>query len=106
MLSAQPSIRNGIDVYAIPYTLSNNPTPLELQAMTNSPPSALVQALLQDGLSQQEIAEAVGTTQPTISRIGAGEHKDPRSSVVDGLRKLAAERGVKPRETDDQATAA
>jgi uncharacterized protein YerC len=42
--------------------------------------------LIESGRTQKEIAEAVGASQATISRIQSGIHKDPKSSIADGLR--------------------
>ena len=61
--------------------------------MTVSPvytqnPDQLVSTLQQAGWSQEEIAAAVGVSQPTICRILNGQHRDPRYSVVQRLRKL------------------
>lgn len=51
-------------------------------------PDELVRNLLRSGLSQETIAGALNVTQPTVSRILSGKHKDPRYSVVEKLRAL------------------
>ena len=51
-------------------------------------PDALVRTLMKSGWSQEDIAENVGTTQATISRIVSGLHKDPRYTLVDKIRAL------------------
>lgn len=59
-----------------------SPTPFELE------PDELVVALIRAGWSQESIATSVEATQPTISRILSGKHKDPRYSIVKKLRNL------------------
>lgn len=49
-------------------------------------PVELVCTLIRAGWSQEQIADAAGTSQPTICRIYSGRHKDPRYSVVEKLR--------------------
>lgn len=51
-------------------------------------PDELVRTLIRAGWSQGEIADAIDATQPTVSRILSGRHKDPRYSVVEKLRHL------------------
>lgn len=51
-------------------------------------PDELVLELRKSGWSQEQIADATGVTQSTISRILSGQHKDPRYSVVERLREL------------------
>ena len=51
-------------------------------------PDELVCTLIRAGWSQGEIADAIDATQPTVSRILSGRHKDPRYSVVEKLRHL------------------
>lgn len=51
-------------------------------------PDELVCTLIRAGWSQCEIADAIDATQPTVSRILSGRHKDPRYSVVEKLRQL------------------
>lgn len=51
-------------------------------------PDELVCTLIRAGWSQGEIADAIDATQPTVSRILSGRHKDPRYSVVEKLRQL------------------
>lgn len=54
-------------------------------------PDQLVSALQSAGWSQEDIAAAVGVSQPTICRILNGQHRDPRYSVVQRLRQLVLE---------------
>ncbi len=51
-------------------------------------PAQLVRALMGAQWSQQRIADEVGVTQPSISRILSGRHHDPRHSLVERLREL------------------
>jgi len=51
-------------------------------------PDQLIVSLLRAKWSQEAIADAVGISQPTVSRILSGAHKDPRYSVVERLRQL------------------
>jgi transcriptional regulator with XRE-family HTH domain len=51
-------------------------------------PEQLIRTLLRAGWSQESIADSIGATQPTVSRILSGVHKDPRYSVVENLRRL------------------
>jgi len=51
-------------------------------------PDELVRSLIRAGWSQEAIASAIDATQPTVSRILSGRHKDPRYSVVEKLRHL------------------
>lgn len=53
-------------------------------------PQALVEKIIESGFSQADIAKETGISQPTISRILSGTHKDPRSSVMDLLRSFYA----------------
>lgn len=57
-------------------------TPYELE------PEELIRTLIRAAWSQEEIAEAIEVTQPTICRILSGKHKDPRYSIVKKLRAL------------------
>jgi len=50
-------------------------------------PDELICTLIRAGWSQEKIAAAAETTQPTIHRIYAGK-RDPRYSVVEKLRRL------------------
>lgn len=54
----------------------------------------LLKALADAGLSQREIAQEVGVTQATISRLMAGQQQ-MRAVTADGIRTLAARRGIK-----------
>lgn len=58
------------------------PTPYQQE------PDELVRILIRAGWSQEAIAAAIETTQPTISRILSGRHRDPRYSVVRKLQNL------------------
>lgn len=52
-------------------------------------PQEIVQRLTNDaGWSQQRIATAVGTTQPTIARIKSGDHTSQSYQLLDKLRQL------------------
>ncbi|MGN8062775.1 helix-turn-helix domain-containing protein [Ralstonia sp. 22111] len=51
-------------------------------------PRQLIQAAIDAGMTQAEIASAARVTQATISRILSGDHTDPRSSTVEKLRAL------------------
>lgn len=57
-------------------------TPYELE------PDELVRTLIRAGWSQEAIAASIEATQPTVSRILSGRHKDPRYSVVRKLQTL------------------
>ncbi|KRB73460.1 helix-turn-helix domain-containing protein [Noviherbaspirillum sp. Root189] len=52
--------------------------------------------LLEKGLTQTEIANEIGCTQPSISAMAAGKFGKSRPSyaVVEGLKRLAMERGI------------
>lgn len=51
-------------------------------------PEELILTLIRAKWSQEEIAEAIEVSQPTICRILSGKHKDPRYSIVKKLRAL------------------
>lgn len=51
-------------------------------------PQEIVQRLRAAGWSQQRIAAAVGSTQPTVLRIEHGEHTGQSYQLVDKLRQL------------------
>ena len=51
-------------------------------------PQEIVQRLRAVGWSQQRIADAIGTTQPTILRIEHGTHKGQTYQLADKLRQL------------------
>lgn len=51
-------------------------------------PDELIRNLIRAGWSQEEVAASLEVTQPTVSRILSGKHKDPRYSVVEKLRNL------------------
>ncbi len=54
-------------------------------------PEDLIVALIRAGWRQDAIADAVGASQPSISRILSGAHKDPGYQLVDKLRRLVLE---------------
>jgi transcriptional regulator with XRE-family HTH domain len=49
----------------------------------------LVESLVAAGCTQEEIAQAAGVTQATISRILHGEITDPRHSTMERLQAFA-----------------
>lgn len=58
--------------------------------MNELTPKAMVQALVDAGLTQCEIAESTGVAQSSICRLLTGVHTDPRLSTVRALEKLYA----------------
>lgn len=54
-------------------------------------PSTLIMTLMRAGWPQAQIAEHIGASQATVSRILSGKHKNPRYHVVDRLRRLVEE---------------
>lgn len=54
-------------------------------------PSTLIMTLMKAGWPQAKIADYIGVSQATISRILSGKHKNPRYHVVDRLRRLVEE---------------
>lgn len=54
-------------------------------------PSKLITNLMKAGWPQAKIAEHIGVSQATVSRILSGKHKNPRYHVVDRLRRLVEE---------------
>lgn len=56
--------------------------------MNNLTPKELVQALIDTGLTQNQIAKATGVAQSSICRLLTGVHSDPRVSTVRALEKL------------------
>lgn len=52
--------------------------------------------LIENGLTQAEIAAAIGCSQPTVSEMARGLVGKSRPSwkIVEGIRKLAKEKGV------------
>jgi len=54
--------------------------------------------LQEAGLTQAQIALAIGCTQPTISDLSTGKIGQSRPSykIVDGLQKLAKKHGISP----------
>lgn len=55
-------------------------------------PAQLIQLLLKGGWSQSEIAVELSSTQPTVSRICSGRHKNPGYSLVQRLTDLVNQR--------------
>ena len=51
-------------------------------------PEQLVRTLIRHRWSQESIAERIGATQPTVSRILSGRHRNPSYRVVERLREL------------------
>jgi len=62
-----------------------------IQPRYSMAPMDMVKTLIKSGWTQPAIADAVGTSQPTVCRILSGKHKDPRYSVVEKLRQLVLE---------------
>jgi predicted transcriptional regulator len=52
----------------------------------------LIGDLQEAGLSQVEIAQKCGCSQPTINDLSTGKNKNPRYSIGDALRRLHAKR--------------
>lgn len=48
----------------------------------------MVAVLFANGMSERAIAEATGTTQPTINRIRTGVHAEPRFSTWTAITEL------------------
>ncbi len=69
-------------------TVSNPTIPIPPAPVGARKPDELVRALIRAGWSQGEIADAIDVTQPTVSRILSGQHKNPRYSAVERLRQL------------------
>jgi DNA transposition AAA+ family ATPase len=44
--------------------------------------------LIESGLTQKQIADRVGTSQPTISRFLRGLHSDIKASIADAVTTL------------------
>jgi len=51
-----------------------------------------IEELISSGLTEQAIADAVGSTQPTINRIRTGETEDPKHSLGRSLERLHQDR--------------
>ena len=51
-------------------------------------PTEMVRAMVNLGWSQEEIANSVGSSQPTISRLLSDEHHNVRYQIVERLREL------------------
>ncbi len=67
-------------------------------------PSEWIEALIADGLTEAAIAAEVNVSQPTINRLRRGKTADPRSSLVEALKKLHASRfahGCSPSDAGD-----
>jgi predicted transcriptional regulator len=56
-----------------------------------TPAQSLLRGLFAAGVTQQAVAQAVGVTQATVSRMASGAIADPRGSVIDRLRAFAVE---------------
>lgn len=65
----------------------------------------LVDLLLKDGMTQREIASAVGCSQTTVSEIALEKTTDPRCSTGFGLLRLAKSRGIQVQFQDDDVAA-
>jgi predicted XRE-type DNA-binding protein len=59
--------------------------------------SNLLRRLQQDGMTQSEIADAIGCSQPTVSEMTTGKigKKRPAYKLVTGIVQLAKKRGIK-----------
>lgn len=55
-------------------------------------PAAQIRELLAHGMTQKEIAEAIGVKQPTVSRIVTGAQSDTRASIARRIEALYASR--------------
>ncbi len=53
-------------------------------------PQKLTQAIVNAGFTQSKIAEEIGVSQPTVSRILDGRREDSKVSLVKALKKLLA----------------
>lgn len=69
------------------------PASTSIPAAYTQKPDELVCALIRAGWTQDQIADAVDVSQPTVCRIYSGRHKDPRYSVVEKLRRLVLDLG-------------
>ncbi|EKS9794851.1 MULTISPECIES: Cro/Cl family transcriptional regulator [Burkholderia] len=63
----------------------------QIPAVYSQTPEQLVRSLMKAGWSQLKIAATIETTQPTVCRILNGQHKDPRYSLVERLRRAVIE---------------
>lgn len=59
----------------------------------------IAEAIVKSGINATELAKMVKVNPSTISRILSGSHTDPRSSTMDAMRKLLAEREAVPKKT-------
>jgi predicted transcriptional regulator len=82
-------MRFRIDTDTLSYRMIGNNQPIT--TMTLRPAQECIQLLVAAKISQALIAERAGIRQPTISRILAGKHKDPKGSVLVKLNEFAAE---------------
>ncbi len=57
--------------------------------MLNCSPQDLIKKIVDAGFSQTFVSKETGISQPTISRIFSGVHKDPKSSVIERLKLFA-----------------
>ena len=53
-------------------------------------PTEIINNLLDRGWTQEAIANEIGTTQATISRIARQQHANPSYLIADALRRLEA----------------
>lgn len=53
--------------------------------------SSIIESLITSGLTEKQVAERVGASQPTINRIRRGRQK-PGYELADALRALASQR--------------
>jgi transcriptional regulator with XRE-family HTH domain len=60
------------------------------------------QLLIAAGIAQAAIAKRANVSQPTVSRILSGEHRDPKGSVLMALNKYADEVQQPPTESQSQ----
>lgn len=58
----------------------------------------IIQSLMEIGMSQREIAEAAGVSQPTVSHIyqSVWSHKQPLYRTATAILTLAEKNGVRP----------
>ena len=61
-------------------------------------PTKLIPKLVEAGLTQIQIAQECGCTQPTISDLQSGKIKNPSYPIGCGLVRLAQEHGIEIKE--------
>lgn len=81
-------MRENATAYNIAPVVIRKCIPMTIPPAYLQKPDELVRTLIRAGWSQEAIASSIGVTQPTVSRILSGRHKDPRYSVVEKLRQL------------------